>query len=201
MMNILSRKPVTEPEITGTQALRQHLRARTSGPSATPFARIAADISDAINDAASKVSANDTARRMAPVGASEVTIRAISSSLLATLTVTGTAVSAQQLEQFATNDSYDLSAEVKDQIARFLHAGHVVFNAETDRLESAYRHEPNVMSGIPPQWRHPNPTIAAAQDACKAAMAAARAPAPHRSPVPPLAPSLVASTKPRPGWA
>ncbi|MGM4958196.1 hypothetical protein ACT4MK_19350 [Bradyrhizobium barranii] len=179
-MNMFSRKPVAEPEVTGTQALRDHLKRRTSGPNGTSFAKIASEVNDALNDIASRTAARDIARRMAPPDASEDAVRALAASLNLT-TVAGTAVTGQQLANFVAGRNLDPA--VKDQLTRFLHAGHAVFNAETDRLESAYRHQPHAMTGVPPQYVNPNPDIAKAQAACKAVMAAARGPIPLRKPV------------------
>ncbi|MET4273239.1 MULTISPECIES: hypothetical protein [unclassified Bradyrhizobium] len=178
-MNLFSRKPVAGPEVTGTQALRDHLKRRTSGPNGTSFAKIASEINDALNDIASRNTARDIAKRMAP-DADEAAIRSLIASLNLT-SVAGTAITGQQLENFVAGR--DLDPAVKDQLTRFLHAGHAVFNAETDRLESAYRHQPHAMTGAPPQYVNPNPAIAKAQAACKAVMAAARGPIPLRKPV------------------
>lgn len=196
-MNMFSRKPVAGPEVTGTQALRDHLKRRTSGPNGTSFAKIASEISEALNDIASRNAARDIAKRMAP-DADEAVLRSLAASVYTSLAVSVTAITAERLAAFV--GGADLSPEIKSALAALLHGGHAVFNAESDRLESAYRHKPHVITGIPPQWQHPNPTIAKAQADLKAATLAARGPAAPRTPVPPMVPSIAASTKRRPGW-
>lgn len=172
-MGIFNRKPTSEPAISGTQALRHHVKLRTSGPNGSSFARIAGEINDALDDIANRAAARGIATRMAPDG-NEAAARSIAASLRGNLgTAASTVVTGQQLEDFA-NDRRDLAAEIKNQLAIFLHAGHVVFNAASGQLESAYAHEPRAISGIPPQWVHPDPVIAKAQAVYKAALETAR---------------------------
>lgn len=197
MMNIFSRKPVAEPEISGTEALRDRLRSRIERPSATSYGRVASDINDALADAANRATARATAERMAPPGADEAVLRSLATSVYSSLAVSVTAVTAERLAAFV--GGADLSPEVKSALAAHLHGGHAVFNAESDRLESAYRYEPHAITGIPPQWQHPDPAVRKAQANLKAAMLAARGPAPLRTPVPPMVPSMVAISKPRAG--
>ncbi|MET4514313.1 hypothetical protein [Bradyrhizobium sp. I1.7.5] len=169
---------VDEPvEITGTEALRHHLTRRTSGPNGMTFAKIAADVSDTINTAAAEAKAREIATRMAPPDADDMTIRVIANRLLDGLGSTSSIIGGQQLEDFA-KARIDLSAEVKNALANFLHGGSVVYDAELDKLRSAYNHVPQKIGPPPASYVNPNPVIAKAQADLKAAMAAARGPAP-----------------------
>jgi len=193
-MNMFSRKPVAGPEVTGTQALRDHLKRRTSGPNGTSFAKIAADVSDAINDANNKSKAREIARNMAP-DADDVAIRAIANRLLDGIGTNAAVLSGQALEEF-TMGKINLTPEVKNALAMHLHGGGVIFDPERDKLRSAYNHIPQKMGPPPDAWSYPDPTIRAAQEQLKAVMAAARGPMPLMpSPAsPPSAPKL------RPGF-
>ncbi|MDE5462230.1 hypothetical protein [Bradyrhizobium sp. CSS354] len=193
-MNMFNRKPVVGPEITGTQALLQHLQTRTGGPSGTPLARIAADVSDAINDANNKAKAREIARNMAP-DADDVAIRAIANRLLDGIGTNAAVLSGQVLEEF-TKGKINLPPEVKNALAMHLYGGGVIFDPERDKLRSAYNHVPQKMGPPPDAWSHPDPTIRAAQEQLKAVMAAARGPMPLMpSPAsPPSTPKL------RPGF-
>jgi hypothetical protein len=192
-MNMFSRKPAAEPEITGTQALRDHLQSRTSGPNGTSLARVASEINDALNDIASRAAARNVAARMAP-DADEAALRSLAASLNLT-TAASTIVTGQQLNNFISGR--DLDTAVKDQLARYLHGGNVVFDAETNRLESAYQHNPQVMGWAPEPYTNPNADIARAQAALKEAQLKARRPTPQRQPLPPPQ----QRSKARPGFA
>ncbi|MGM4958110.1 hypothetical protein [Bradyrhizobium sp. 604_D8_N2_3] len=190
-------EPAAEPTISGTDALRMHLRSRIERPSGTSCARIAADICDDFNAAAAKAKARSIADSMLP-GGDEIAIKALANSLIGTIDVKTTIITGQRLEQFAYG-TINLDPIIKNGLANFLHGGNVIYDAARDLLDSAHRHQPQTLGVAPGPWCHPNPRIAAAADALRDAMATTIR-SPLRTPTPSTLPSHAAA-KPRPGFA
>jgi hypothetical protein len=176
-MRPFTKKTPEPPPVTGTRALRNHLKSRIERPSGVTYSKVAVDISDTINEAATKAKARSIAESMALAG-DEAAIRSIAASLMGTLDVKTTVVSGQALEDFA-NSKTDLSAAVKNGLANYLHGGSVIFDESRDLLDSAYRDRKVVAMGRGPDpWSNPDPKIRAAQEALKAAQLEARGPMP-----------------------
>ena len=102
------------------------------------------------------------------------------------------------LDAFA-NGADNLSIEVLKDLTRVMLGGYVIFDAESGMLKSAYANDPPALAGIPPEpYVNPDPTIAQAQAAYRAALKAARGPE-RRGPE--LAkPELVQTTTKRAGF-
>jgi hypothetical protein len=195
-MNILSRKPVVEM-ITGTEALRRHLRSRVERPSGTTYARIAGDICDDFNAAVAKAKARSIAESMSPSG-DETAIKALAASLLGTLDVKTTIITGQRLEEFAYG-KIDLDSNVKNGLANYLHGGNVIFDPARDLLDTAHRHKPMTL-GVPPEpWQHPDEKIRAAQNSLRDAMAPTIRSPLRTAPMPSKLPT--SRPKSRPGFA
>ena len=150
---------------------------------------------DALADVANRNTVRDVAQRMAG-DAGETVARDIAKRLLGNLPADTTVnVTGQQLDDFA-NGKVDVSAEIKNGLANYLHAWHAVFYAKLDKLRSAYDDQPKSM-GIPPQpYVNPDPKIAAAQAMYLAALAAARPPELARTTPLPPGPSKPAALRP-----
>jgi hypothetical protein len=172
-MNIFGKMeiaPVAPEPISGTETLRRHLQVRARGRS---LGQIAGDLND--SEKANRETAASMARRMAGDDASPAAVAAIAKRLA--IDFSGEAnkvrdVSDALLQAFV--DGGDLPAVIKARLAEYLHGGHTTYDGETDRLVSVYTDPPRAITGIPPQWVHPDPAIAAIQAEYKAALQAAR---------------------------
>ena len=130
--------------------------------------------------------------------AGETVARDIAKRLLGNLSADTTVnVTGQQLDDFA-NGKVDVSAEIKNGLANYLHAWHAVFYAKLDKLSSpAYDDQPKSM-GIPPQpYVNPDPkSLRRRPCTLPAALAAARPPELARTTPLPPGPSKPAALRP-----
>ena len=154
-MNLFNRNKepaMSEPEITGTQAIRARVLARKKR---AHLARTAEDLG----------------------------------------------LSLQALEAFA-DGADNMPVAALEKLASEFYNGGVKYDAASDRLVDL-----NVASPwtplIPDPWQNPDPGIAAAQQAYKAALKAAHGPEPHLSPRPEQPGPATSSGRParRPGFA
>ena len=110
----------------------------------------------------------------------------------------GASVSENQLQDFII-DGKDLSPEVKSQLATYLYARPVTFDAELDLLVDTHSEPAPFCTITPAPWVNPDSKIAAAQKAYQEALAAAQPPPLVRSP--PVRPSKSSWPMKRPGFA
>jgi hypothetical protein len=173
-MNMFNRKA---PDVGATETLRRHLRARVSRPGGVALANVARDLNDGLAADVNRRTAREVATRMAGDGASEAVIRDLAKGLISSLPDrVGPGLSERELRAFM-DDGKDIAVEFKQQLALYFYPGPIVYDANDDRLV-----RPELMklpTPVPPEpWRNPDPRIAAAQEALRAAYAAAQPPRP-----------------------
>jgi nitrogen fixation protein len=152
----------------GTETLRHQLKLRSARPGLS-LAKIAADISDEIAEAAGRKAARATAHNMAGADATADVVDRLARQLYGTLPpVQINRVTENQLQAFI--DGKDLDPPIKTEIAKQLHGGHQIFDAAIDALVPAHQQPPQTISLILPQFVNPNEKIAKAQAALKAAL-------------------------------
>ncbi|MDI2076502.1 hypothetical protein ABIF68_010394 [Bradyrhizobium japonicum] len=161
--------------VTGTAALRRLLESRSRRRA---LGSIANDINDSIAAASKSAASVDMARRLAGDASDSNATTALARKLADMVGDTrAVVVTGAMLEDFLKGD--DLPALIKAELAAlFYPAGSVGFDAEQDKLTDNAPPPKLMYTAVPPGFVNPNPAIRQAQEALRAAQAAANPPRP-----------------------